>query len=84
MENSGSGLLNTEDSVKQSIPTHVVSSVIKRHHGLRDLDWPQILFFFSQDLFHVCDYTVAVFRPTRRGRQILFQMVVSHHVVAGN
>jgi hypothetical protein len=28
-------------------------------------------------------YTVAVFRHTRRGRQISLQMVVSHHVVAG-
>jgi hypothetical protein len=35
-------------------------------------------------LFYVCEYTVAVFRHTRRGHQILLQMVVSHHVVAGN
>jgi hypothetical protein len=32
-------------------------------------------------LFIVCEYTVAVFR---RGHQIPLQMVVSHHVVAGN
>jgi hypothetical protein len=31
----------------------------------------------------ICKYTVAVFRHTRRGSQILLQMVVSHHVVAG-
>jgi hypothetical protein len=30
------------------------------------------------------EYTVAVFRRTRRGHQIPLQMVVSHHVVAGN
>jgi hypothetical protein len=30
-----------------------------------------------------CKYTVAIFRHSRRGRQILLQMVVSHHVVAG-
>jgi hypothetical protein len=35
-------------------------------------------------LFYVCEYTVALFRHTRRGLQILLQMVVSHHVVAGN
>jgi hypothetical protein len=35
-------------------------------------------------LFHVCEYTVTVFRHTRRGQQIPLQMVVSHHVVAGN
>uniref|UniRef100_A0A0A6YWJ0 G protein subunit alpha transducin 1 n=1 Tax=Mus musculus TaxID=10090 RepID=A0A0A6YWJ0_MOUSE len=36
------------------------------------------------DLFIIiCNYTVAVFRHTRRGSQILLQMVVSHHVVAG-
>jgi hypothetical protein len=34
-------------------------------------------------LFIICKYTVAVFRHTRRGSQILLQMVVSHHVVAG-
>jgi hypothetical protein len=34
-------------------------------------------------LFNVYDYTVAVFRHTRRGHQIPLQMVVSHHVVAG-
>jgi uncharacterized membrane protein YwaF len=35
-------------------------------------------------LFYVYEYTIAVFRPTRRGHQISLQMVVSHHVVAGN
>ena len=30
------------------------------------------------------EYTVAIFRHTRRGHQIPVQMVVSHHVVAGN
>jgi hypothetical protein len=47
-----------------------------------------ILIFFKEDLFiHsfiVCEYTVGVFRHTRRGHQTLLQMVVSHHVVAGN
>ena len=32
----------------------------------------------------ICKYTVAVFRHSRRGRQISLKMVVSHHVVAGN
>jgi hypothetical protein len=40
-------------------------------------------FFFFKDLFIICKYTVAVFRHSRRGHQILLQMVVSHHVVAG-
>jgi hypothetical protein len=34
-------------------------------------------------LFIICKYTVAVFRHTRRGRQISLQMVVSHHVIVG-
>jgi hypothetical protein len=34
-------------------------------------------------LFVICKYTGAVFRHTRRGRQISLQVVVSHHVVAG-
>jgi hypothetical protein len=41
-------------------------------------------FFLNIYIFYLYDYTVAVFRHTRRGRQILLQMVVSHHVVAGN
>jgi hypothetical protein len=40
-------------------------------------------FFLKIYLFIICKYTVAVFRHTRRGRQILLRMVVSHHVVAG-
>jgi uncharacterized membrane protein len=40
-----------------------------------------VLFCFY--LFIICKYTVAVFRHTRRGRQISLQMAVSHHVVAG-
>jgi hypothetical protein len=34
--------------------------------------------------FYWYEYTVAVFRHTRRGRQTPLQMVVSHHVFAGN
>jgi hypothetical protein len=42
------------------------------------------VFFVFKDLFIIkSKYTVAVFRHTRRGRQISLQMVVSHHVVAG-
>jgi hypothetical protein len=42
------------------------------------------LFFLKIYLFIIiCKYTVAVFRHTRRGSQILLRMVVSHHVVAG-
>jgi hypothetical protein len=33
--------------------------------------------------FIIFKYTVAVFRHTRRGRQISLRMIVSHHVVAG-
>jgi hypothetical protein len=42
-----------------------------------------ILFFLKIYLFIICKYTVAVFRHSRRGRQISLRMVVSHHVVAG-
>jgi hypothetical protein len=42
-----------------------------------------LLFFFKIYFINICKYTVAVFRHSRRGSQILLQMVVSHHVVAG-
>ena len=35
-------------------------------------------------LFYVCEYTIALFRHTIRGHQILLQTVVSHQVVPGN
>jgi hypothetical protein len=44
-----------------------------------------LLFFFFLGLFiYIYNYTLAFFRHTRRGHQIPLQMVVSHHVVAGN
>ena len=44
-----------------------------------------LLFFFLKIyLFYVYEYTVDVFRHTRRGHWIPLQMVVSHYVVAGN
>ena len=42
------------------------------------------LFYLEDYLFYVCEYTVAVLRHTRRGHWIPLQMVVSHHVTAGN
>jgi hypothetical protein len=45
--------------------------------------WVSLFFFFKIFFFIICKYTVAVFRHTRRGRQISLQIVVSHHVVAG-
>ena len=41
-------------------------------------------FFFKIYLFYAYEYTVAVFRHTRRGHLTPLQMVVSHHVFAGN
>ena len=43
-----------------------------------------LLVFFFKDLFVAYEYTILVFRHTRRGHQIPLQIVVSHHVVAGN
>ena len=41
-------------------------------------------FFFKIYLFHLYEYTVAVFRHSRREHWIPLQMVVGHLVVAGN
>jgi hypothetical protein len=43
-----------------------------------------LFLFLKIYLFYVREYTVAFFRHTRREHQIPWQMVVSHHVVAGN
>jgi hypothetical protein len=39
---------------------------------------------FKKILFYLYEYIVAVFRHTRRGHRTPLQIVVSHHVVAGN
>jgi hypothetical protein len=41
-------------------------------------------FFKKIYLFYAYEYTIALFRHARRGRLIPLQMVVNHHVVAGN
>jgi hypothetical protein len=51
--------------------------------GQEKRDSDSFFFFLKIYLFIICKYTVAVFRHSRRGREILLQMVVSHHVVAG-
>ena len=47
---------------------------------------PFLLSFYKRViyLFYVYEYTVAIFRHTRRGHQIPLRMVVSHHVSAEN
>jgi hypothetical protein len=42
------------------------------------------VFIIKNLFFYLWEYTVAIFRHTRRGHGILLQMVVSHHVVAEN
>jgi hypothetical protein len=43
-------------------------------------------FFFKRFIYsyYLYEYTIAIFRHTKRGYQIPLQMAVSHHVVAGN
>jgi hypothetical protein len=62
------------------------NELMSRYRGYRVV-CPFPRFFFFKDLFIylfiICKYTVAVSRRTRRGHQISFRVVVSHHVVAG-
>jgi hypothetical protein len=46
--------------------------------------WPRTEFLKKIYLVILYEYTVFVFRHTRRGHWIPLQLVVSHHVVAGN
>jgi hypothetical protein len=65
-------------------------ALLGNHLGLSQLEpqghHPACLFFcfLKICLFYVCKYPAALSRHTRRGRPISLQMVVSHHVVAGN
>jgi hypothetical protein len=67
---------------------HILLPVYSQFCACRPKYFPSSLsfflfFYFFFILFIICKYTVAVFRHSRRGSQILLQMVVSHHVVAG-
>ena len=50
----------------------------------RQLYFSFTVLFLKIYLFYLYEYTVTVFRHTRRGHWIPLQMVVRHHVVAGN
>jgi len=45
---------------------------------------PATFIIFKQDVLIIYMYIITVFRHTRRGHQIPLQMVMSHHVIAGN
>jgi hypothetical protein len=51
------------------------------HNSMYDYLVYSFRFIYS---FYVYEYTIALFRHTRRGYQIPLQMIVSHHVVSGN
>jgi hypothetical protein len=60
---------------------------MKRSWRLTRATVANFLFVFLvlfKGLFHVYEYTVAVFRHIRKGHRIPLQIVVSHHVVVGN
>jgi hypothetical protein len=50
--------------------------------GLKACTTTPGFFFLKIYLFYVCKYTIALFGLTKH--QIQLQMVVSHHVLAGN
>ena len=68
-----------------SLPFHLSIRVTNVHISFyTDVRYSSSLLFFLKIYFiNICKYTVAVFRHSRRGSQILLWMVVSHHVVAG-
>jgi hypothetical protein len=59
------------------------NSCFKNHLYQKENRKNTIFPFFKKNLFYLYEYTVAVFRHTRRGHQIPLQMVVSHHAVVG-
>ena len=56
----------------------------KSFRTARDTQRNPDLFIFFKDVFDLYEYTVAVFRHTRRGHWVPLQTFVSHHVVTGN
>jgi hypothetical protein len=65
------------------IVTTVIMIIIERRYRYL-LNTERNSFFLKIYLFYVCEYTVTLFRHTRRGHRIPLLMVVSYHVVAWN
>jgi hypothetical protein len=63
----------------------IVTGIKLSHRVATKTAFVSFSFSFSKiHLFYVHEYTVAVFRHTRRGHRIPLQMVMNHPVVAGN
>jgi Na+-transporting methylmalonyl-CoA/oxaloacetate decarboxylase gamma subunit len=56
--------------------------VVSEHKGFLGIGF--VFLFLKIYLFYLYEYIVAILRHTRRGHPIPVQMVVSHHVAAGN
>jgi hypothetical protein len=70
---------------KEGVAKHPVHPEDRRKEDLAGTERVRSSSFFFLKIYfiNICKYTVAVFRHSRRGSQILLRMVVSHHVVAG-
>jgi hypothetical protein len=64
-----------------TLKTHYEVHIYGKFNGLGAFS--TLFVFLKIYLFIICKFTAAVFRHSRRGHQILLQMVVSHHVIAG-
>jgi hypothetical protein len=70
------GSFDTHRAVTHTLRTAVLESFL-------NFLLPRFFFFLRFFFIIIHKYTVAVFKHTRRGRQISLWVVVSHHVVAG-
>jgi hypothetical protein len=74
-------------ALEYTCPPHLTESWNSGHNcrTARVFFWGGGLFVCLRScLFYIYEYTVIIFRYTRRGHQIPLQIAVSHHVVAGN
>jgi hypothetical protein len=59
-----------------------------KNFSVKPLPTARPLFIFYKkrwiNLFNLCEYTLDLFRHTRRRHQIPSRVVVSHHAVAGS
>jgi hypothetical protein len=61
--------------------------IAKRSSSVKFFVVVVVVLFLKIHLFmscYVCEYTIVVCRHTRRGHWVPLQVVVSHHVVAGD
>jgi hypothetical protein len=83
LEGRGRQISDFEASLVYRVSSRTARATQRNPVSKKKIRFRGFLFFLNIYLFYVYEYTVAVFRHTRKGHQTSLQVVVSHNMVAG-